>query len=58
MLTNDGALDWLAGLTDAEVRFPILSWDIEDPDWEMDCQDAQDLLAYLDLTGNLDAPLC
>lgn len=49
---NDGLLDWLAGLSDAEVCFPILPWDMEDPDWEMDYQDAQDYLAYLDLTGN------
>ncbi|MCO5763787.1 MAG: hypothetical protein NHG36_20175 [Chromatiaceae bacterium] len=31
--------------------------DMEDADWEMDCQDVHDVLRYLDLTGNLDAPL-
>ncbi len=57
MLQNDGVLDWLANLTDVEVCFPFLPFDVQDPDWEMDCQDAQDYLAYLDFTGNLDAPL-
>ncbi len=61
MLLNDPCLDWLQNLSDWEVRFPILPpilpWDEEDEDWVMDCQDCHDVLAYLDLTGNLDAPL-
>lgn len=28
-----------------------------DHDWEMDCQDVHDVIAMLEFTGNLDAPL-
>ena len=47
--------DWLAPLAE-NVWFDVHPW-VEDADWEMDCQDVHDVLALLDFTGNLDAPL-
>ena len=51
-------LDWLAALTDRDVRFDAPAVDDDDDydfDWEMDCQDARDIELLLDLTGCLDA---
>lgn len=44
--------DWLSYLADDVAFHPDA-----DPDWQMDCQDVHDVLAMLDVTGNLDAPL-
>lgn len=48
-------LDWLGYDTSDIVRFEAKP--DEDPDWEIDCWDVYDVLALLDLTGCLDAPL-
>ena len=40
----------------ADITFDVHP-NMEDADWNMDCQDVCDEQLYLDLTGNLDAPL-